>query len=158
MAQQPPFFDASRLAFWHPDEYRIYVLPEELLFLRTAAYGPGAAWLRLRPRQEGRLHKADLDELRWLASRDPGSFVAAVDELADLRLGPPSRQRFAPFIYLLEPPTEHQAEFRFSHGVHGKYRLALFHPNAEKAYRELPRALGNRVAVIGGWKSRAQNP
>ena len=39
MAQQPPFFDASRLAFWHPDEYRIYVLPEELLFLRTAAYG-----------------------------------------------------------------------------------------------------------------------
>jgi hypothetical protein len=134
MAQQPSFFYATRLAFWHPDKYRIYVLPEELLFLRVGLS-------RNEEREEKRLDEADLDELRRLASGDPGSFVATVSELAGLRLGPPRRQRFAPFIYLLVPPNEHQAELCFSHAARGKYRLALFYPNAEKATRELTKAL-----------------
>jgi hypothetical protein len=94
--------------------YRIYVLPEELLFLR---FGPG--WRQIA-KQEKRFDEADLDELRRLASRDRESFVAAVSELADLRLGPPRRQRFAPFIFLLVPPNEHEAELCFSHAARGK--------------------------------------
>ena len=41
MAQQPPFFHGDRLAFWpcNQHRYRIYVLPEELLFLRMGRAG-----------------------------------------------------------------------------------------------------------------------
>ena len=154
MAQQPPFFHATRLAFWpwNENKYRIYVLPEELLFLR---FGPG--WTKIS-RQEERFDKAEQGELRWLASRDRESFVAVVGELADLRFQPPRRQLFAPFIYLLVPPNEHQAELYFSHAARGKFRLALFYPHAETAYRELTKALGNKIAVKGGWTWRSKNP
>jgi hypothetical protein len=123
-------------------------VPDLCLARGAAVPEDGARWRQIA-HQERRFDQADLDELRRLAGRDAQSFVAAVSELADLRLEPPRRQRFAPFIYLLVPPNEHEAEFCISHAARGNYRLALFYPNGETAYRELTEGLGNRIAVKG---------
>jgi hypothetical protein len=140
MATQPPFFYATRLAFFHLDDYRIYVLPEELLFLRSGT--------RTRPEQQ--LGEADLDELRRLAGSDPESFVAAISELADLRLEPPRQGCLFPLSLLWAPPCEHRAELCFTHAARGKYSFAMFYPSAEEVYRELNKLLGNKIA-LGMW-------
>ena len=137
MAQQPDFFYATRLAFRHSDDYRVYVLPKELLFLRFGT----------RTRPEKQLDEADLDELRRLASSDPESFGAALSELADLRLEPPRQGCLFPLSLLWAPPCEHRAELCFSHAVRGKYSFAMFYPTAKEVYRELNKLLGNKIAL-----------
>jgi hypothetical protein len=52
--------------------------------------------------------------------------------------------------------SEHAAELCFSHPARGKYRLALFYPDAETAYQELPKALGKKIAVNGVWSDMQQ--
>jgi hypothetical protein len=162
MPQQPPWFYASRLAFWSSNQhiYRVYVLPQEVLFLKVgtgptaggALWGPDLGAALAGPKifkqiatNLKQLEEADLPELRRLASSDPDSFATAAGELADLLLeAPPTFYRLA--------PCEHLGELRFSHSTHGKYRLALFHhEHAKTAYRELPKALGDKIALHAEW-------
>jgi hypothetical protein len=174
MPQQPPFFHAGRLAFWNSSRhvYRIYVLPQELVFLkvgtgfrdpRSAAAAGGAVGAGLAALLAGRkmkqitekhkqLDEADVTELRRLAGSEKGSFVATRDELADLRLEPPSR-----FLAIMLSGSEHAGLLRFSRPAGGKYKLELFSSeDAKTAYMELPRALGERIAVRAEWSEEKQ--
>lgn len=162
MAQPLPFFFAHRLAFWSSNRhiYRVYILPHELLFLKigTGSCAEGALWggelgtalagetmMKQIAEKLKQFDEADEVELRRLASSDPQSFAAVADELAELRLEAP------PAFYKLAP-SEHAGELCFTHQARGKYRLALFgHEAAKTAYQDLPKALGEKIAVNAVW-------
>lgn len=147
MGEQLPFFTATRfrgvlkeLAFGIRSQpvYRVYVLLQELLFLEV-----GTVLEESAPKLK-QLDEANPAELRRLAGSDRESFVASASELANLRLeAPPGFSLFGPY--------EHDGELCFHHPVRGKYRLLLYHKNAQTAYRELPKALGKKIAVNAVW-------
>jgi hypothetical protein len=174
MQPQPPHFNAGQIAFWNSNRhvYRVYVLPNELLFLklgtgfrdpRSAAATGGAIGGGLAALIAGRkmkqiaekqkqLDEADVEELRRLAATEKGSFVAVPEELTNLRLDPPSG-----FLGVMLSGAPHAGLLCFSHPKRGKYKLELFTPeDAKSAYLELPRALGAQIAVNVDWSEPKQ--
>ena len=174
MVQQPPYFNASRMAFWNNNRhvYRVYVLPNEMLFLKLGsgfrdpgsaaamggAVGGGIAGLmagrKLKQIEEKRqqLDAAPPEELRRIAREDKGSFSATADELSDLRLDAPSG-----FWGLMLSGATQTGLLCFTHAKHGKYTLELVAmEDMKKAFDALPQHFGNRIAVNVQWDDRKQ--
>jgi hypothetical protein len=145
MENQPCYFNAGRIAFWNSSRhvYRVYVLPNELLFLKLGtgfrdprsagatggALGGGIAALvagrkmKQIAEKQKQLDEATGEELRHLATTEKGSFAAGSHELTHLRLDPPSA-----FLGAMLAGTEHAGLLCFTHPERGKYKLELFTP------------------------------
>jgi hypothetical protein len=169
--QRLPYFQACRAASCCQERclYRVYVTGKDLLFIalgtgaqaRAAGLaamggavggliGAAVAWQKQKQieRRGQLLDGADESALRQLAEEEKNSFRAAVEELQEVRIDPPSGwgRLFsgASCIGLL----------KFTHAQQGVMTLELPTPeDVRVALAELPRLFGPAVQTNLSWRS-----
>lgn len=152
--------------------YRIYVRPDELLFIwagsgregvagahaGAAAHGLVGALLgvliakALDPTKKNAARKEVLDAmpLDQLIADHPKNVRAALSEFEEVRIGPRSERHARMYS-----DHEHQALLYLRHRSLGKYRLGIASvEDVETALRELPRVLGQVCVVEIEWSEQ----
>ena len=172
--ENPPFFYAlATFACKANRLYRIYLLPNELIFIWAGAGGEGQAGARavsrrggmhavlgnalqgaLDPSKKNAARQAVLDHtpLNDLIGDHPKNLRASIEGFEEVRISPRSDRHARAFS-----DHHHQALLRLRHRTLGKYRLGIasLH-DTQVALTELPRILGGRCHVEIPWPEREQ--
>jgi len=169
-----PFFHAMAVFACKANRlYRIYVRPNELVFIWAGKGGEGLAGARAVS-QRGGLHSAvggalqsfldpskgndarrrvlDQTPLDQLIGDDPRNLRAAVDEFEEVRISPRSDAHARMYS-----DHRHQALLRLRHRTIGKYRLGIASLNdTQVAFTELPRVFGEKCRLEIPWPEQEQ--
>ncbi len=160
-----PFFHALAVFACKANRlYRIYVRPNELVFIWAGKGGEGLAGARATARRGGlsslvggamqaaldpsksnetRREVLDRTPLDQLIGDHPNNFRAAIDEFEEVRIGPRSDHHARAYS-----DHGHQALLYLRHRTLGKYRLGIasLH-DTQIALKELPRVFGDKCRV-----------
>lgn len=167
----PPYFHALAVFACKRNRlYRIYVRPDELVFIwagsgmegMAGAHAAGAAHgllgvllgmliaKAMDPSKKNAARKAVLDNtpLDQLVDDHPKNLRATLDEIEEVRIAPRS-DRHARMC----SDHEHQALLYLRHRFLGKYRLGIASvEDVRVAVKELPAVLGDRCQVEVEWR------
>jgi hypothetical protein len=154
--------------------YRIYLRPNELVFIWAGKGGEGLAGARaisqggglhsvlgdvlqtaLDPSKKNDARRDVLDQTPFdqLVSDNPKNLSALVEEVEEVRICPRSDSHARAYS-----DHHHQALLRLRHRTLGKYRLGVASlRDTQIALTELPRILGNKCHVEIPWPEREQD-
>jgi hypothetical protein len=159
--ESPPYFHALAVFACKSNRlYRIYVRPDELVFIWAGAGMEGVAGARaagasgglvgalvssliarlMDSTEKNQARKAVLDgtPLDQLIGDDPKNLRASINKFEEVRIGPRSERHARSYS-----DHEHRALLFLRHRTLGKYRLGLqTDEDVRVAQRELPRVLG----------------
>jgi hypothetical protein len=144
--------------------YRIFIRPEELLFIWAGSGSEGIAGARALAARGGinalvgkglesvldstkknhsRLEKLDHTPLEQLINDHPNNFRAPISDFEQVRIRPRSDVHARAFS-----DHGHQARLFFRHRTLGKYRLGIASlQDTQIAFKELPRIFGDKCRV-----------
>jgi hypothetical protein len=173
--QSPPYFEGLAVFACKSNRlYRIYVRPDELIFIwagsgtegATGAHAGGAAHgllgallgaliaKALDPTKKNAARKAVLDStpLEQLIDDHPKNLRAPINEFLEVRIGPRSHWHASTYS-----DHAHQALLHLRHRYLGKYRLGLSSvEDVAVALEELPRVFGDMCQVDIEWSEEKQ--
>jgi hypothetical protein len=172
--ESPPYFDAQAAFVCKANRrYRIYVCPDELIFIWAghgvvAANHAGAAVhggligvllyaliaKATDPSKKNAVRQAVLDEakLEDLVHDDARNLRALLDDFTEVRISPRSEWHAGQYS-----DPAHKALLTLRHRTLGKYRLGIAsNQDVEVALRELPRVFGERCRVEIEWSEEKE--
>jgi hypothetical protein len=171
----PPFFHALATFYCKANRlYRIYIRPDELVFIWAGAGAEGQAGARamskrgglvplvlggalqsaLDPSKKNQSRKEVLDRtpLEELIGDHPKNLRAPIEGFDEVRICPRSDAHARGFS-----DHQHQALLRVRHRTLGKYRLGIASVHdVQVALTELPRILGNKCREEIKWPEEEQ--
>jgi hypothetical protein len=163
---QLPFFRAVIPFTFRPDRlYRVYVTPEELLFVRAGSAAGFRRSLAMHfgvlglliaaafdPSKKNKSRQEEMDSkpVEELIGDHKHNFRVSTDGIEEIRLDPPS------FWYAaIHSSSHHSGIFRLTHREHGRMRLVVIEVKDMKvAVAELSRLFGNRLDLRVYWSER----
>jgi hypothetical protein len=163
-AKKPPFFQGLAVFTWSGNRhYRVYVRPDELVFIYVGSGGEMSAGLRhhgllgallaaafdptkKNNERKSQLDQADLDEL---LDDHKHNFRVSADEVQEASLEPYS------FFGATYQQSKNAGMFRLNHADRGKMKLCLCTVDDMKtAVEQLPAVFGDRMTVNVEWEDR----
>ena len=161
--EQPPYFEGVIPFHWKPNRmYRVYVLPQELVFIYVGSGGETQAAVAAQfglvgalisaaanPAKKIQQRQQQLDTAQFdqLVADHKHNFRAPAAELTDISIDPRST-----WLAVMFSQPQHVGVLRFTHAAQGKRRLCINSlEDMQVAVECLPVALGHQVAVNVEW-------